>query len=83
MNLESLRSAASSLPPLTKFAIGMAPQSRPWFSHCVNTLGPESARFYFAQLKEACSGQRVENRGALMTKIFADAAKRAKKPLHP
>jgi len=57
-------------------------QSRPWFSHCGNTLGPESARFYFAQLKEACSGQRVENRGALMTKIFEDGAGRAKKPLH-
>ena len=59
-----------------------SPQSRPWFSHCVDTLGPESARFYFAQLKEACSVQRVENRGALMTKIFEDAATRAKKPLH-
>jgi hypothetical protein len=53
-----------------------------WFSHCVNTLGPESARFYFAQLKEACSVQQVESRGALMTKIFEDAAGQAKKPLH-
>ena len=59
-----------------------SPQSRPWFSRCVDTLGPESARFYFAQLREACSLQRVENPGALMTKIFEDAAKHAKKRLH-
>jgi len=56
-------------------------QSRPWFEHCVDTLGPEMARFYFAQLKEACSVQQVENRGALMTKIFRDAATHAKRPL--
>jgi hypothetical protein len=37
---------------------------------------------YFAQLKEACSVQRVENRGTLMTEIFEDAAALAKKPLH-
>ena len=59
-----------------------SPQSRPWFTHGVNTLGPETARFYFAQLKEACSVHNVENRGALMTKIFEDAAARAKKSLH-
>ena len=59
-----------------------SPQSRPWFTHCVNTLGPETARFYFAQLREACSVHKVENRGALMTKIFEDAAARAKKSLH-
>jgi hypothetical protein len=29
-----------------------SPQGRPWFTHRGNTLGPESARFYFAQLKE-------------------------------
>lgn len=59
-----------------------SPQSRPWFSHCVSTLGTESARFYFAQLKETCSLRPVANRGALMTKIFEDAAKYARKQLH-
>jgi hypothetical protein len=58
-----------------------SPQSRPWFTHCVSTLGPESARFYFAQLKEACLVQQVANRGALLTKIFEDAAAHARKPL--
>jgi hypothetical protein len=33
-----------------------SPQSRPWFTHCVSTLGPESARFYFAQLKGSVLG---------------------------
>jgi hypothetical protein len=56
-------------------------QSRRWFTHCVNTLGPDSARFYFAQLKEACEVQRVRNRGALMTKIFDEAATHAGKRL--
>lgn len=59
-----------------------SPQSRPWFAHCVSTLGPESARFHFAQLKEACSLKPVANRGALMTKIFQDAVTRGKKALH-
>jgi hypothetical protein len=72
------------IAPLPRLPIEFtgSPQSRPWFSHCVSTLGPESARFYFAQLKEACSVHKVEERGALMTKIFQDAAKRLKKKLH-
>ena len=59
-----------------------SPQSRPWFAHCVGTLGTESARYYFAQLKETCSMRPVQNRGALMTKIFEDAATLARKQLH-
>lgn len=48
----------------------------------MSTLGTESARFYFAQLKETCALRPVKNRGALMTKIFEDAAARAKKELY-
>lgn len=58
-----------------------SPQSRPWFSHCVTTLGTETARYHFSQLKETCSLRPVQNRGALMTKIFEDAAALAKKEL--
>lgn len=58
-----------------------SPHSRPWFTHCVTTLGPESARFYFAQLKEACALHPVKSRGALLTKIFDDAANAGKRPL--
>lgn len=81
-------SAAGELAPAISVLIDelvtftSSPQSRPWFSHCVRTLGTESARFHFAQLKEACSLKTVENRGALMTKIFEDAASRANKQLY-
>lgn len=80
--------AASELAPAVSALVDevvdftSSPQSRPWFSHCVRTLGPESARFYFAQLKEACSLGAVANRGALMTKIFEDAAASAKRQLY-
>src|SRR5262249_2861214 len=58
-----------------------SPHSRPWFGHCVNILGPEVARFCFAQLKEACSIHKVEQRGALLTKIFQDVARQQRRSL--
>ena len=82
------RTAAEALAPAVLLLVDevvnftASPQSRPWFTHCVNTLGPESARFYFAQMKESCSIQKVDNRGALLTKVFEDAAKRMNKRLH-
>src|SRR5262249_53554053 len=42
---------------------------------------PGECLVLLGQLKEACSKQRVENRGALMTNIFQDAATGAKRPL--
>lgn len=59
-----------------------SPQSRPWFTNCVRTLGVDAAYFCFAQLKEACSIHKVEDRGALLTKIFADKAKQLGRTLH-
>jgi hypothetical protein len=63
-------------------AFTRSPQSRPWFIHCLNTLGADIGHFCFAQLKEACGIHDVKDRGALLTKIFKDKAGQLGKTLH-
>lgn len=59
-----------------------SPQSRPWFTNCVRSLGVDVAHFCFGQLKEACTIHDVQDRGALLTKIFQDKAEQLGRTLH-
>lgn len=54
-----------------------------WFLGCVSTVGPESVGFYFAQLKEACSIHKIEDRGALMSEIFHSGPRATRFPPRP
>lgn len=47
-----------------------------WWAKCAETLGPDLVYQGLGQLKEAAHAGHVRNRGALLTKILKDQAKR-------
>lgn len=57
-------------------------KGRRWWQKCTETLGEDSVKRALGQLKETCQIHKVENRGAMMTKILKDIAKERGVSLH-